>query len=293
MKGIVLAGGNGSRLRPSTSAASKQLFPIYDKPMIYYPIAVLMLAGIREILVISAPESISPLQRVFGDGKRLGLDIGYREQKEPRGIAEALLIGERHIDGRPSALVLGDNLFHGPGFEEAVQEAARTVDGCVLFGHKVFDPCRYGVGGFDRSGRLISIEEKPERPDSDYAVTGLYFYGADAVEVAKEVRPSARGELEITDVNRAYLAQERARFVTLEDSVAWFDAGTEESLFESACYVHSVLKGQGERIACLEEIALRMGFIDAEACHRLGEEMKDSPYGRYVMEKARRSNGTR
>lgn len=290
MKGIVLAGGRGTRLHPTTRVTSKQLLPVYDKPLVYYPISTLMSAGIREILVISDAESLVALQALLGDGRRLGMEIGYAEQERPRGIAEALLIGERHIAGGPSALILGDNLFHGPGLERLLQESA-APDGCVLFGAKVADPERYGVGEVDSGGRLVSLEEKPRRPRSDNAVAGLYFYGPDVVEIARGVRPSERGELEITDVNRAYLEQGRASLVTLGADITWIDAGTESSLLEAGQYAASVLHGQGVRIACIEETAMRMGFIDADWCHRLGVDMKDSPYGRYVMDAARRWNG--
>jgi glucose-1-phosphate thymidylyltransferase len=292
MKGIVLAGGSGTRLHPTTRVTSKQLLPVFDKPMVYYPISTLMAAGIRDVLVISAPDALRALRALLGDGARLGMRFAYAEQRRPRGIAEALLIGEEHIAGRSSALVLGDNLFHGPGFPDLLRGAAASVDGCVLFGSKVADPERYGVGEVDPSGRLVSIEEKPGLPKSDYAVTGLYLYDADAVEIARGLRPSARGELEITDVNRAYLDRGKARLVTLDSDVMWIDAGTEESLLEASGYAAAFAREHGRRIACLEEVALRMGFIDAEACYGLGVEMKDSPYGRYVMDAARHWNGT-
>jgi glucose-1-phosphate thymidylyltransferase len=284
MKGIVLAGGTGSRLYPLTKATSKQLLAVYDKPMVYYPLSVLMLAGIREILVISTPESIPALRALLGDGSDLGLDISYAEQDQPRGIAEALLIGADHIDGNPSALILGDNIFHGAGFSRILRAARERLDGCTLFGYPVSDPERYGIGETDERGSLVSIEEKPLRPRSDNAITGLYLYDSDAVEIARGIEPSARGELEITDVNKAYLKEGRAQLCRLGRGFTWLDAGTHDSLLAASQYVQVIEKRQSVRVACLEEIALRMGYIDAEQCRRSGEAMKSSEYGKYLVQ---------
>ncbi|MFC7745261.1 glucose-1-phosphate thymidylyltransferase RfbA [Nocardiopsis composta] len=284
MKGIVLAGGRGTRLHPVTSAVSKQLLPVYNKPMIYYPLSVLMLAGIRDILVITRPDHIGQFRALLGDGEHLGVSIGYAPQEEPRGIAEALTIGAGHIGDDPFALVLGDNVFHGPGLYSLLHTSAAELDGCVLFGYPVSDPERYGVGEVDAEGRLVSLEEKPAAPASNLAVTGLYMYGPDAVDIARGLAPSDRGELEITDVNIAYLKQGRARMVDLGRGFAWLDAGTHDSLLHAAQYVQVLEERQGIRIACLEEIAYRMGFIDAEACMELGRRYGGSAYGAYLME---------
>ncbi|PDP85692.1 glucose-1-phosphate thymidylyltransferase [Glycomyces fuscus] len=291
MKGIVLAGGTGSRLFPTTRSVSKHLFPVYDKPMFYYPVSVLMMAGIREIMVISNPESLPLIRQALGDGGHLGIGIDYAVQKEPRGIAEALLIGREHIRGTRSALVLGDNIFHGDGFPGLLGRAASSGSGCTLFGCKVSDPRHYAVAGFGEKGRFVSLVEKPSEPESDYAVTGLYFYDQDVVDIAEQIEPSGRGELEITDVNRAYLEMGRAELVTMGNEITWLDLGTEESLLEGGRYVSTMAREAGVRVACLEEIALRMGFIGADECYRLGEEMQNSPYGEYVMEAARRAAG--
>ncbi|MEV7008639.1 glucose-1-phosphate thymidylyltransferase RfbA [Streptosporangium sp. NPDC051022] len=283
MKGIILAGGSGTRLHPITLAVSKQLLPVSDKPMIYYPLSVLMLAGIRDILIISTPVDLPHFQRLLGDGSRLGLRIDYAEQSEPEGIAQAFVIGADHIGTDTAALVLGDNIFHGHAFSDVLEENARDVRGCVLFGYPVRDPERYGVGEVDAEGRLVSIEEKPARPRSNRAVTGLYFYDNDVVDIAKNLRPSPRGELEITDVNRVYLERGQAKLVDLGRGFAWLDTGTPESLLQAGQYVQTLEERQGVRIACVEEVALRMGFIDAEACYRLGAEIPKSRYGQYVM----------
>ncbi|MGH4014353.1 MAG: glucose-1-phosphate thymidylyltransferase RfbA [Pseudonocardiaceae bacterium] len=287
MKGIVLAGGSGSRLHPITQAVSKQLLPIYDKPMVYYPLSVLMLAGIREILVISTPVDLPQFRRLLGAGDRLGLQLSYAEQTQPNGLAEAFVIGADFIGDDPVALVLGDNIFYGPGFSRTLQRCVATLDGCVLFGYPVKDPQRYGVGEVDATGKLVSIEEKPAAPRSNKAITGLYFYDNDVVKVARALTPSARGELEITDVNAHYLQQDRATLIDLGRGFAWLDTGTHDSLLEAGQFVQVLEHRQGVRIACLEEIALRMGFIDAAACHALGESMVNSGYGQYVMEVAR------
>ncbi|MFD6071163.1 MULTISPECIES: glucose-1-phosphate thymidylyltransferase RfbA [Amycolatopsis] len=284
MKGIILAGGNGTRLYPVTLTTSKQLLPVYDKPMIYYPLSVLMLAGIREVLIISAPAELGNFERLLGDGGDLGLRITYAVQDEPRGLADAFLIGADHIGDGPVTLILGDNIFHGPGFPDLLRDAAQALDGCVLFGYPVRDPERYGVGEVDDRGRLVSLEEKPERPRSNRAITGLYMYDGDVVEIARGLTPSARGELEITDVNIEYLNRGKARLVDLGRGFSWLDTGTHESLTSASLYVQTLEERQGVRIACIEEIALRMGFIDAETCYRLGERLSKSPYGKYVME---------
>jgi glucose-1-phosphate thymidylyltransferase len=287
MKGIVLAGGSGSRLYPVTSAVSKQLLPVYDKPMIYYPLSVLMFGGIRDILVISTPEDVPLFRRLLGDGSELGLNLSYAEQPQPNGLAEAFLIGAEHVGTDTAALVLGDNIFHGPGFPDQLRRCIAELDGCVLFGYPVKDPSRYGVGEADASGRLVSIEEKPARPRSNRAITGLYLYDNDVLEIAKQIRPSARGELEITDVNRVYLERGTAKLIDLGRGFAWLDTGTHDSLLEAGQYVQVLEHRQGIRIACLEEIALSMGYIDAEACYALGAKLGNSGYGEYVMSIAR------
>ena len=287
MKGIILAGGTGTRLHPITRAVSKQLLPVYDKPMISHPLSTLMLAGIREILLISTPDDLPGFRRLLGDGRELGLTLTYAEQPSPDGLAQAFLIGADHVGDDCAALVLGDNIFHGPGFSGLMQRSIAAVengaDGCVLFGYPVTDPERYGVGEADADGRLISIEEKPAAPRSNRAITGLYLYDNDVVEIAHGLRPSARGELEITDVNRAYLERGRARLVDLGRGFAWLDTGTHDSLLEAGQYVQILEHRQGIRIACVEEVALRMGFIDADACLALGARQARSGYGEYVM----------
>ncbi|MFF8659566.1 glucose-1-phosphate thymidylyltransferase RfbA [Streptomyces huasconensis] len=284
MKGIVLAGGSGTRLYPLTYAVSKQILPVYNKPLIYYPLSVLMLGGIRDILIISSPRHLGTFRDLLGDGGQLGLNIEYAEQSAPNGIAEAFVIGAEFIDDDPVTLILGDNIFHGPGFGRLLQAEARDVDGCVLFGYAVGDPERYGIGEVDDAGRLVSLVEKPASPRSNLAVTGLYVYGNDVVDVAKNVRPSHRGELEITDVNRVYLAQDRARMVNLGRGFAWLDTGTHDSLLQASQFVQTLEQRQGVRIACLEEISFRMGFIDAAACHELGSRLGKTDYGAYLME---------
>ncbi|SDZ23334.1 glucose-1-phosphate thymidylyltransferase [Amycolatopsis xylanica] len=291
MKGIILAGGTGTRLGPVTKAVSKQLLQVYDKPMIYYPLSVLMLAGVREILVIVTPDDLAGYRRLLGDGSALGLEIGYAVQHEPRGIADAFVLGAGHVGDDQVALVLGDNIFHGQGFSGVLADAVKNLDGCTLFGYAVADPERYGVGEADATGRLISLEEKPAVPKSRRAITGLYLYDNDVVEIAARQRPSARGEREITDVNRAYLELGRASLVDLGRGFAWLDTGTPDSLAEAAKYVQIIENRQGVRVACVEEIALRMGFIDAEACRLLGEELANSQYGQYVMRVAAESGG--
>jgi glucose-1-phosphate thymidylyltransferase len=287
VKGIVLAGGSGSRLYPITQAVCKQLLPVYDKPMVYYPLSVLMLAGIQQILIISTPSDLPLFRRLLGDGATLGLRLSYAEQAQPNGLAEAFVIGADFIADDPVALVLGDNIFYGPGFSGRLQQCVASVDGCVMFGYPVKDPRRYGVGEVDTTGRLISIEEKPAVPRSNKAITGLYFYANDVVQLARSLTPSARGELEITDVNVHYLRQGRATLIDLGRGFAWLDTGTHESLLEAGQFVQILEHRQGVRIACLEEIALRMGFIDADACYALGQALARSSYGQYVMDIAR------
>jgi glucose-1-phosphate thymidylyltransferase len=286
MKGIVLAGGSGTRLHPITQAVSKQLLPVYDKPMIFYPLSVLMLAGIREVLIISTPADLPNFRRLLGDGNQFGLSLSYAEQPQPNGLAEAFIIGEEFVGDDSVALVLGDNIFYGQGFSSMLQKHAAGIDGCVLFGYPVRDPERYGVGEVDATGKLISLEEKPAEPRSNKAITGLYFYDNDVVEISKNLKPSARGELEITDVNRIYLEQDKARLVDLGRGFAWLDTGTHDSLLEAGQFVQVLEHRQGVRIACLEEIALRMGYIDADACYALGRKLSKSGYGQYVMEVA-------
>jgi glucose-1-phosphate thymidylyltransferase len=283
MKGIILAGGVGSRLQPITIAVSKQLLPVGDKPMIYYPLSVLMLADIRDILIIAMPDDIPQLYRLIGDGSQLGLNVSYAAQPVPNGLAEAFHIGADHVGADSVALILGDNIFHGHGFYDLLTDHTWNIDGCVLFGYPVTDPERYGVGEVDSEGRLVSLEEKPEKPRSNLAITGLYLYSNDVLEISKGVRPSERGELEITDINRRYLQEGRAKLVNFGRGYAWLDAGTPESLLHASQYVQTLEDRQGVRIACVEEVALRMGFIDAEECHRLGVKLARSTYGRYVM----------
>jgi glucose-1-phosphate thymidylyltransferase len=283
MKGIILAGGSGSRLYPVTGAVSKQLLPVYDKPMIYYPLSVLMFGGIREILIISTPADLPQFKRLLGDGTELGINLSYAEQAQPNGLAEAFLIGADHVGDDSAALVLGDNIFHGPGFPDQLRRSISELDGCVLFGYPVSDPGRYGVGESDDSGRLISIEEKPSQPRSNRAITGLYLYDNDVLEIAKQIKPSARGELEITDINRTYLERGTATLIDLGRGFAWLDTGTHDSLLEAGQYVQVLEHRQGIRIACLEEIALSMGYIDAYACYALGAKLGNSRYGEYVM----------
>jgi glucose-1-phosphate thymidylyltransferase len=283
MKGIILAGGTGTRLHPLTLASSKQLLPVGDKPMIYYPLSVLMLAGIREILIISTPGDLPQFRRLLGDGAQWGLALEYAEQQTADGIASALVIGADFVGEDSVALVLGDNIFHGYAFSDLLLEHATDLDGCVLFGYPVQDPQRYGVGVADEEGRLVSIEEKPRRPRSNRAITGLYLYDNDVLDIAKNIRAADRGEFEITDVNRVYVERGKARLVELGRGFAWLDAGTVDSLLEAGQYVLTLQRRQGVHIACVEEVALRRGFIDAAQCRRLGERQANSDYGRYVL----------
>ncbi|TKV58910.1 glucose-1-phosphate thymidylyltransferase RfbA [Nakamurella flava] len=290
MKGIILAGGAGTRLHPITRAVSKQLLPVYDKPMIYYPLSVLMLAGIRDILIITTPEDNAGFRRLLGDGSEWGLQLSYAEQPRPEGLAQAFVIGADHVGDDSVALVLGDNIFYGHRFSETLGQAAEAVardGGCVLFGYPVRDPERYGVGERDASGRLVSIEEKPAKPKSNLAITGLYFYDNDVVSYARDLQPSPRGELEITDLNNIYVARGRASLTDLGRGFAWLDTGTHDSLLEAGEFVKVLEHRQGVRISCLEEIALLRGFLTADEVLERGRALSKSPYGQYVMAVAR------
>jgi len=287
MKGIILAGGSGTRLYPITKSISKQIIPVYDKPMIYYPLSVLMLAGIREILVISTPTDIPLYKSLMGDGSQWGLQLSYAVQPSPDGLAQAFLIGESFIGKDTVCLILGDNIFYGHGFSATLREAASLKDGAMVFGYYVTDAQRYGVVDFDEEGQVISLEEKPEHPRSNYAVTGLYFYGNDVVGKAKTLKPSKRGELEITDLNRLYLTENRLRVRIMGRGMAWLDTGTHESLLQASNYIHTIEMRQGLKISCVEEIAFKMGFITRQQLLDLADQLKNSAYGTYLFEIAR------
>ena len=283
MKGIILAGGSGTRLYPITKATSKQLVPIYDKPMIYYPMSVLMLAGIKDILIISTPDFIGQFEDLFGNGNDLGLNISYKVQPQPNGLAEAIILGETFIGDDSVALVLGDNIYYGAGLSAMLQTAAAKEQGATVFGYQVHDPERFGVVEFDENKKAISIVEKPEQPKSNYAVTGLYFYDNDVVEIAKNVKPSARGEIEISDVNAAYLERGDLDVQVMGRGFAWLDTGTHDSLLEASSFVATIQKQQNLKVASLEEIAYRMGYIDLVQLEALAQPLKKNDYGQYLL----------
>ena len=283
MKGIILAGGAGTRLYPITKSISKQIIPIYDKPMIYYPLSVLMLAGIREILIISTPKDIQLYKDLLGDGSQIGIRLSYEIQPSPDGLAQAFIIGEQFIGKDNVCLILGDNIFYGYGFSNILTQTAKLKDGAIVFGYYVNNPHRYGVAEFDNSGKVLSLEEKPEKPKSNYAVTGLYFYSNDVIQKAKSLKPSKRGELEITDLNRMYLHENRLKVELLGRGFAWLDTGTHESLLQASNYIATIEQRQGLKIACLEEIAYKTGFIDKQQLIKLSEDLKNIQYGEYLL----------
>jgi glucose-1-phosphate thymidylyltransferase len=284
MKGIILAGGSGTRLYPVTQGVSKQLLPIYDKPMIYYPLSMLLLAGLRDILLISTPEDLPQYRRLLGDGSLYGINLHYAEQPKPEGIAQAFLIGKRFLDGGPAGLVLGDNIFHGAGLDEQLRAAAARKEGATIFGYRVKDPERYGVMEFDANNRVISLEEKPKQPKSNYAVVGIYFFDRQITEIAAQVKPSWRNEYEITDVNNIYLQQGRLHAELLRPGTAWLDTGTHEALLEASNYIEAIEHRQGLKVACLEEIAYRCGYITADQVLAQAERLQKTEYGQYLTQ---------
>ncbi len=283
MKGIILAGGKGTRLYPLTIATSKQMLPVYDKPMVYYPLSMLMLAGIREILVISTPEALPGFRHLLKDGSQWGVKFAYAEQAEPRGLADAFLVGREFIAGSPVCLILGDNILYGEGIISLLQGCASLKEGAIIFGYKVNDPQRYGVVEFDSEGNVLSLEEKPKQPKSSYAVPGIYFYDDQVVQIAERLRPSARGEIEITDLNRVYLERGCLKAKTFGRGVAWLDAGTHESLLHAASFIQTIQERQGLMISCPEEIAYQMGYISKEQLCELGKELAGNSYGEYLL----------
>ncbi len=282
MKGIVLAGGSGTRLFPATRVVSKQLVPVYDKPMIYYPLSTLLLAGIKDILVISTPQDLPRFEELLGDGSWLGVSFSYKAQPRPEGLPQAYILGREFLDGGPSCLILGDNIFYGHGFYELLRDAAQLTEGGLIFGYRVSDPERSGVVEFDATGRVLSIEEKPKQPKSDYAIPGLFFYDGRVSDLAEGLKPSARGELEITDIHKAYMAQGKLRAEKIGRGIAWLDTGTHESLLQAGNFIQVIEERQGLKVACLEEIAYRQGWIDAAQVEKLAAVMKGNAYGRYL-----------